>query len=288
LAYIIGSLSQAVSDWLVRRHERYTFAAKSNYGGELLRQLIPRSRFRALALAHPLSWTTDGEVMDRARKAIQEVRDKIGHDNDRWWFRNARNLGNLSPVFIWQMRFSDTHLATVKDGGNFMSALKRRDDVYAVVHVEGKKPTPDQLWVLDEHYLRRAIVGELPLVARRLIGVEQDLFGTVDRINSEAELRFAIAPPLLALTPILSLTMGLPTWLVPVTLAAGLLLTTALYLQGLSRHRLANDTLVDFTRIERVELPSLERIKRRADEDVAEASNGRQPTALGQRGRNSG
>jgi hypothetical protein len=283
LAYLIGSLSQAVSDWLVHRHERWT--ARPGYRvyplWERISLLLPQ--------AHPLSWATRRSLIDRALEVIRAVRDKIGMDNDEWWFRHARHLGVTDTFESWldraefqvyEREFTEPpsakeyrHRPRPFPGDDLppedRTAHLKEQGVYAAI-ADLRDPGEPLMWGMDDASIARGLIGELPLVARRLIGVEQDLFGNVDRINSEAELRFAIALPLLALTPILTFTMGLPTWLVPIALVAGLLLTGALYLQGLSRRRLANDTLVDFTRIERVELPSLERIKRRADEDFPE------------------
>jgi hypothetical protein len=259
LAYIIGSLSQAVSEWLVRVHEGLTgFLAPRDtfYRGEF--------SLKSLLRAEPLSWSTRGLLADRAREAIRAVTEKIGQDNDEWWLRNARNLGMATAVSYWvgrsgrllkpwdEVPTSEDIVAELKKGGAYAAAFVHQDE------------PPWPLWAMDDDTVAIALVGELPLVSRQLIGVEQDLFGNVDRIQSEAELRFAIALPLLVLMPVLGFTIGLPIWLVPVALFVGFLLIAAIYLQGLSKRRLANDTLVDFTRIERVELPSLERIKRRA------------------------
>jgi hypothetical protein len=211
--------------------------------------------------AQPLSWTTAQLLADRAREAIRAVQERIdGHDG--WWFQNAQNLGSTASVGFWMQRslymrsdWQSTDLDTL------IADLKRDRETYAVV--VQTQTAPHLLWVMKDDTTVRALIDELPLVLRRLIGVEQDLFSAVDRIQSEAEFRFAIALPLLVVMPLIVFSLGLPIWFSPLLFVASLILTVAIYLQGLSRRRLANDTLVDFTR-RRVELPSLERIQRRA------------------------
>jgi hypothetical protein len=105
--------------------------------------------------------------------------------------------------------------------------------------------------------LEERMVQELDLAATRLIGEQAELYSTIDRLRAEAELRFAIAPPLLALSLFLGITEHI-AWL-------GLSLAVAvLAWQGVQRRTRANDVVADSLLLGRVEAPILERLRRAA------------------------
>jgi hypothetical protein len=105
--------------------------------------------------------------------------------------------------------------------------------------------------------LEARIVQELDLVATRLIGEQAELYSTTDRLRAEAEPRFAIAPPLLALSLFLAVTEH-PAWFAVSAAVA------VLAWQGVRRRTEANDVLADSLLLERVEAPILERLRRAA------------------------
>ena len=267
LAYLIGSLSQALSELLVRFHELA--------GQELLpdpetvdtfddwwrEPLLRQTR------AEPLSSSGKASLIDRVREVVEAVRERLGDPQaaGEWWYRNARKAGGLLGLQEYVAAFYPGTVPPVDSDQNRRTQLEyflqRMPDVFAFAEPpQGAIATATDVWIMNERTVVAWLLPELPLVARRLIGVEQDLFGTIDRVYAEAELRFAITIPLLVVIPVLAFTLGLPIWLsVPIVLI-GWILTLGIYFQGLSRRRLANDTLIDYTRIERVEFPSLERV----------------------------
>jgi hypothetical protein len=103
--------------------------------------------------------------------------------------------------------------------------------------------------------LEERIVRELDLVATRLIGSQVELYSTIDRLRAEAELRFAIAPPLLALSVFLGVTEH-AAWL------TAMLAVAVLGWQGVRRRTRANDVIADALLLGPVEAPILERLRR--------------------------
>jgi len=105
-----------------------------------------------------------------------------------------------------------------------------------------------------------SISSELALVHRRLLGVEPEWSGEVDRFEAEAELREAIALPVLILGVVCSFRIA------DLLVAAGAFIattafTTALLFQGSRRHWQAEETLIDALRVGRVQAPALERFE---------------------------
>ena len=101
---------------------------------------------------------------------------------------------------------------------------------------------------------------EFGLIRRRLIGIEPESLSEIDRLRSEAELREAIAVPLVAL----ALVTGVRVHGIPATVglvAAGLTLAALLFGQARLRRREAGDALVDALVIRRVEAPVVDRFE---------------------------
>jgi hypothetical protein len=101
--------------------------------------------------------------------------------------------------------------------------------------------------------LADATYKELDMVGTRLIGDQSELYGAVDRLRSEAELRQAVTFPLEALA------LGLiyrGVWVAGVPLLVG---AACLPAQGRRRIKAANDLLAESLLLERVKAPTLER-----------------------------
>jgi hypothetical protein len=114
------------------------------------------------------------------------------------------------------------------------------------------------------HRLVGVVVSEFGLIRRRLIGKEPELFSEIDRMRSEAELREAIAIPLLALALVVAFRVhGIgPTlgWA-----ALGFALATLLFWQARLRRQDAGHALVDALVIQRVDAPVLDRVQTAVD-----------------------
>ena len=102
--------------------------------------------------------------------------------------------------------------------------------------------------------MEQRVTDELDLVRTRLLGSEPELFESVDRMRAEAEFRFAVVPPLVALVAVLVVQQS-AFWLF------GLLVAAILWRQARSRLRDAGDMLIDALRVGPVEAPTLERVK---------------------------
>jgi hypothetical protein len=101
-------------------------------------------------------------------------------------------------------------------------------------------------------HLTRSLAAEVDQLRTRLLGKESELFSKVDRLQSGADLRFAIAPPMLVITTALAIRAA--WWYAPILIAAGI----ALYTQGKRRAQQSNDTLIEALRVDRLTSPTLE------------------------------
>lgn len=108
-------------------------------------------------------------------------------------------------------------------------------------------------------WLTIRILDDLDLLARRLIGDHRELFADYDRLKSEGQFRFAVVPPLLALTVILSLIWT--PWI-----AIGAIGTPILLRQAIRKSDAASDLLIDSVLIRRIDAPAFEQLSRTAAE----------------------
>jgi hypothetical protein len=120
-------------------------------------------------------------------------------------------------------------------------------------------------------FLQDRVVREFRLMRTRLIGEEPELFSIVDRLQSEAEFRFAIVPPLAALAVATATRLGQWYEVLAVLVLSTLALWT-LWRQGVLRLRQSGDQLLDTLSLRRVASPTLERL----DALVAAVNNERQ------------
>jgi hypothetical protein len=126
------------------------------------------------------------------------------------------------------------------------------------VRSEDGEQTRDLAKIRD--VLAVSISRELSLIHRRLLGVEPEWSGEVDRFEAEAELREAIALPLLVLGAVCAIRV--PSVLLATAIfAATAAFTTALLYQGNRRRWQAEETLIDALRVGRVKAPVLERFE---------------------------
>jgi hypothetical protein len=118
------------------------------------------------------------------------------------------------------------------------------------------------------------VVNELRLIERRLIGRKPELYAEADRLRAEAELRIAVALPLIVLAITLA-AINSPWWLVALPFVA------VLYEQGQLQMRSRNDLLVDtLVYLGDVDAPALERLEAHG----AEWKRTREREAAGSRG----
>jgi hypothetical protein len=108
--------------------------------------------------------------------------------------------------------------------------------------------------------LAAQIASESELTQRRLLGAEPEWFAEVDRFEAEAELREAIALPLLALGIVCA--VRIPDVLVGAAVLLGTLaFTLTLLAQGNRRRKRANETLAEAVIVGRVKATALERFE---------------------------
>jgi hypothetical protein len=106
--------------------------------------------------------------------------------------------------------------------------------------------------------LATAVYDELPLVRRRLIGKEPELFSEIDRLRAEAEFRSAIAVPLVAL--LLTVSVRIDNKWGPFLFACGSLGVLLLLWQAGKLRNAERATLIDTLIIDRVEAPQVQRL----------------------------
>jgi hypothetical protein len=131
--------------------------------GDLLLPL--RQRWRGVDILDNTRWARFGGASQR----LQEL--DFSSSYDAWWFREAPDVVNdLSPQDVLVRVWDDERLTALQ------------------------KPSGDVGFrVLSQAEVVGQLFGELPLVARRLAGDQQELYLEASRMNGEVEFRNAVA-----------------------------------------------------------------------------------------------
>jgi hypothetical protein len=106
--------------------------------------------------------------------------------------------------------------------------------------------------ILEESLLDE-LLEDLDLVKTRLLEEHKEVFSVSDRLNSEADLRFAVIPPLILLSGVIA-NRTETWWLFPVLLVPVCLLG----FQAWARKRSGGDVLADALSLRLVEAPASE------------------------------
>jgi hypothetical protein len=114
-----------------------------------------------------------------------------------------------------------------------------------------------------------SVMRELPDVASRMIGKQPELFAAQDRLESEAEFREAIIPPLTGLAAVVVTEIPV-IWIAPV-LAGGLILGLLVFRRSSASRRTRNNLLIDAWYQGRVMAPTWEKLAKAAEKGLAGA-----------------
>jgi hypothetical protein len=166
---------------------------------------------------------------------------EIGTDRDRWWVQEAEGVARTIDL-------PDKELLAV----DFRPL------------VAAKVPHTDGIKIIEISDLVRRMIDELPLIARRLPGEQQEQFLEVTRLKAEVEFRFALAVPLVVTSSVIAAGLRLSTvaWLLVTVVAA--IAGFGLLIDGWRRDRLRNDLLIELLAIGKAKSPTLERLLERA------------------------
>jgi hypothetical protein len=202
------------------------------------------SRLRAvqLWLARQKIYTAFLLGEDEIDPKIKEMFDaEIGTDRDRWWVQEAEGVARTIDL-------PDKELLAV----DFRPL------------VAAKVPHTDGIKIIEISDLVRRMIDELPLIARRLPGEQQEQFLEVTRLKAEVEFRFALAVPLVVTSSVIAAGLRLSTvaWLLVTVVAA--IAGFGLLIDGWRRDRLRNDLLIELLAIGKAKSPTLERLLERA------------------------
>jgi hypothetical protein len=127
---------------------------------------------------------------------------------------------------------------------------------------------PPVISLIGDAELTGGLFGELPLVARRLVGEEQEHFLEASRMKGEVEFRYALAIPLAIAVSVLLFGVGAPSLVWGLGSFVGILAGLALLADGWRRDEARNDYLVELLAIGRAKSPTFERLLERAEQAV--------------------
>ncbi|SDU06425.1 hypothetical protein SAMN04489733_0828 [Amycolatopsis keratiniphila] len=225
-AYLLGTMSLAVTHWL----------------DTVVTPLFRRSKLRSVAWLEP-------KYRGR-RRILRALRDAV--------------VNKLSDRFLADEEFRDKVLAHVRGLQDFARrAGQEPPEIIAAVRSDEHRRRAMDDYLHRWHLLRTVVrldvyvesaKEDLDYVGPRLLGKEDQLYGEYDRQNAEGSLRIGLFLPLAFLVAVLAWRVSpwcLPALVVPVKL---------LYL-GSSSWAAAERNLAVALAAERVESPTLERLK---------------------------
>lgn len=235
VAYLLGSVSEGLFSFLWRRQQ--------GYGGLLFRS----------------------PVSSRGEKALRNVADREAEGVAR----EIARAGNLTLAAAIAEPPDTDEVPTL--AALIFAARRQLGNIYG----DASHLAPERDAILT---LSLAIYGEIEaeadLLATRLLGAEPEIFASFDRLRAEAELRYAVALPLVALASVLAIRECQPAWL------AFLPAVLVLWRQGSTRARESRDLIFDTLLLGRVRSPTIERLHedlellRRAREQDADSRTG--------------
>lgn len=246
LAYLLGSLSTSLFPWEASRPMR-------------IRSLPPAppqqsARVRARARLNPLTSQSRGALLDIARSVRAELESLLS------------TLGYTVEEYL-----DDAGLARGMDPTNRASKvvpkarLLRRRHRQRVMGFGPGNASPTDFEAIDEERIATAIARDLDVIeTTRLLGKDQELYSALDRFRAETEFRMALVPPVIAIGLVVTARVGWPWSLLSILLA--LALGLALFLDAVKLQRRTNDTLVQVLSDDRVQSPTVERLRNQARE----------------------
>jgi hypothetical protein len=149
-------------------------------------------------------------------------------------------------------------------------ALRPVEELLVTPSEESRPTTTSGTLARDEAetLLAVVIIRDLRLARLSLIGQEPEVFSEIDRLQSEADFRYAVAPPLVGFAAVLAWRA---TWWSAVIALIGAIL---LFISGRAQTRRSNDALLEALRLGRAQTPSLDLVN-----DAIERLRKLQPTA---------
>ncbi|MGH2911892.1 MAG: hypothetical protein ACRDJ3_05395 [Solirubrobacteraceae bacterium] len=137
---------------------------------------------------------------------------------------------------------------------------KRLDQIGNAIMEDYRYDSNQEIWrrlhtFIAELLTRRSALleqvrNEMRLPVNLLVGDQPELFGEVDRLRSESDLRLIVVPPLLSLTVLLSVAMS-PVWLAVAPLIA------VLAIQGTQRYEESTGTVANAAYFDKLRLVSI-------------------------------
>jgi hypothetical protein len=234
IAYLIGVLSVALSDWLTRFPNKWRESLANNlYRGKLTEGLGLRllrtedrvrralrfaisARMKSVHVEHFLSSMIKADSMD---DFASELRSKMRHPSQ-------------NNKIIYRVLGSPTVEATLDEEDRYELFQEVRNAV--------------------TNHLLSNLLDDLPLVPARLLGRDADLYDAYDRLRAEAQFRAAVALPLIPFAITLSLAARSAVYLLLLPMAFILLLT------AFQRRRESEYMLAESIYANRVKTPVLE------------------------------
>jgi hypothetical protein len=188
---------------------------------------------------------------DGAKAALSEL--ELTSPRDSWWIRETADFaGKAESPSLYRVVLHPW---------------------YTVLALEKK---PDKaLHFLTELAVTYQLLDELPRVARRLVGEQQELFLEGSRMKGEVEFRHALAIPIPIAVTVVAFGLGLPWWVWLLATVAGLVAGWALLADGWRRDLTRNLYIVDLLAIDKAKSPTFERLRERADRLGSSTSPGR-------------
>lgn len=282
LAYLVGSLSDSLS-WMLALlglpvSIRYFGASRFQRRVIFPVRRLFRRIFAGEGPSHDISW----KGVEAIRLVSLSMMENTEHEFDQhgtsiserpsyrrikaqhWPDRADDDVlsGDEVPYWLRQEANEDMEELGVRTIEEFV--LARHSFVAEIANEDNQgrltvREATKALLIAD--WVRRS-VDELELMAMRLVGREPELFGQYDRIRSEAQLRRAIIPPLLAVIGTLTVKLS-PWWF------AALPAIIVLYRQSATLQQKAGGLLADALKVGRVQSPTLEQVAHQTEEAVS-------------------